>query len=156
MAPHCAISRGICATKGPHQPRSEDAPSQLEMTIVCYSKDFIDHHNYYGHDGTRDSEMTHFAKEHLSEIVETHPSQQPSKKQCLVLSEPEPIPGGSSRIRRESPTILTLEPRAKPSGKDPILIDQGNPDDKENVDYGANTDTYFTKSDDVGFEGNIG
>ncbi|ONK72880.1 uncharacterized protein A4U43_C04F24360 [Asparagus officinalis] len=40
--------------------------------------------------------------------------------------------------------------------KEPIPLDHYNLVDEEKVDYKADTDTYLTKPDDAGFEGNIG
>ncbi|ONK80768.1 uncharacterized protein A4U43_C01F21520 [Asparagus officinalis] len=42
------------------------------------------------------------------------------------------------------------------TGKNPIPLDKKDPDDKENMDYEAKTNAYFTEPDDVDFEGDEG
>ncbi|ONK64538.1 uncharacterized protein A4U43_C07F27140 [Asparagus officinalis] len=59
------------------------------------------------------------------------PLQSPSKKQCLVNPELEPVPRDSSRVREESPVVPIQDPKVISSGKEPIHVD----DNVELVDY---------------------
>ncbi|ONK68316.1 uncharacterized protein A4U43_C05F10100 [Asparagus officinalis] len=60
----------------------------------------------------------------------------------------------SVSIREPCESTFTKEPLGR--GKEPILHDQEKLDDKEKVDYKVDTDTYFTETNDAGFEGDVG
>ncbi|ONK73110.1 uncharacterized protein A4U43_C04F27360 [Asparagus officinalis] len=62
------------------------------------------------------------------------------------------------KIGRHQVDVLLLKGKfalASRNRKEPIPLDQENPNDEEKVDYKANIDVYFTKPDNVGFEGNM-
>ncbi|ONK80230.1 uncharacterized protein A4U43_C01F15350 [Asparagus officinalis] len=50
------------------------------------------------------------------------------------------------------------EPKTEPLvslGKEHISLEHKDSDDKEKLDYEANTDTYFTEPDGTGFKGDV-
>ncbi|ONK60322.1 uncharacterized protein A4U43_C08F16990 [Asparagus officinalis] len=64
-APRRAISRGRGVAKGPHWPRTNDMLVHLKMVVVCLSKEPVNYHNHFEHDGTRDSEVRHAFDGHI-------------------------------------------------------------------------------------------
>ncbi|ONK68468.1 uncharacterized protein A4U43_C05F11950 [Asparagus officinalis] len=59
MAPH-PISTGRSSARGAHRPRlNNDAPAQLEIVMVAYSRALVDHRNHYGYDGTHNLEVAY-------------------------------------------------------------------------------------------------
>ncbi|ONK64438.1 uncharacterized protein A4U43_C07F25930 [Asparagus officinalis] len=59
MASRSTIPKGRSSTRGARQPRADEVPTQLEMTMVAYLRAPVNHHNHFHHDGTHDPEVTH-------------------------------------------------------------------------------------------------
>ncbi|ONK60529.1 uncharacterized protein A4U43_C08F19470 [Asparagus officinalis] len=51
--------------RGSRQPRIGDMSAQLEMDMVCLSKESADRYNHFGRDGTLDSKVRHVFNEHI-------------------------------------------------------------------------------------------
>ncbi|ONK60815.1 uncharacterized protein A4U43_C08F22950 [Asparagus officinalis] len=155
MAPHRAISRGRGFGRGARWLRVEEAPTQLKMVVVAYSRPPIDRHNYFSHDGTHDPKVSHVFDRNVHLFLEGFVNEDAPVNEVVVVS----ITFGNELVKNDAQYIdgdarfLDWIKSTDISDKESIPLD----DEEEQVDYGHdNTDAYLTEPDDIGDIGNIG